>query len=104
MPIFPHTSATATPASACFKANTICDSVNFDLFMAIMSFQPLIIARLSLFYSGTVFREEVRLAISEWLHLQPSQSPHDDDRGNACDCAGKLLIYAWGDGQSPSRN
>src|SRR4249919_3209423 len=38
MPIFRHTSATATPVSACFNANTICDSVNFDLFMAIMSF------------------------------------------------------------------
>src|ERR1044072_2028899 len=37
MPIFRHTSATATPVSACFNANTICDSVNFDLFMAIMS-------------------------------------------------------------------
>ncbi len=37
MPILRHTSATGIPVSDCFRANTICCSVNFDLFITIIS-------------------------------------------------------------------
>lgn len=33
MPNFRHTSATGVPASACWSANAICWSVNFDFFI-----------------------------------------------------------------------
>src|SRR5689334_14972340 len=36
MPSLRQTSATVTPLSACCNANTICDSVNLDFFMAIV--------------------------------------------------------------------
>src|SRR5689334_18089772 len=42
MPSLRQTSATVTPLSACCNANTICDSVNLDFFMAIVRLHPVI--------------------------------------------------------------
>jgi hypothetical protein len=47
-PSLRQTSATATPVTACCGANTIRDSVNFDLFIAI--YQAPILSQLPCFF------------------------------------------------------